>query len=1065
MKDSPEKPIEQILHDLRERAKELDCLYRVEEILRNPSRAPEEVFPGLLTVLPPGFQYPKLTQSRIRVPDHTFVSEGLQETPWKIEAPIEIQGEAAGSVEIFYTEALPEEAEGPFLKEERRLINSIADRIGTYLERRQFLDASRPGGKETPIETGRPEWWVVVDFLKRTDQGLLLRVSRKTLNHLCWRGIDDALDLLHGLTQDGFSSPVETDENQPVTRRSLLDGASLADSIFQVAEAHLDEAEILACIQRYIKEDNSRNIVQTLSNPDTSMEEATDAIIRYHHRAAGTFELSKAAEIGLRVSLIERFFTGELKFLNTAKKYLEVDDFHELVERIIHPPKSHGKLGGKSAGLFLASHVLRRNTEHAEVLGGIKVPKTWYITSDGLLTFIQYNNLEDAYSQKYVEIDQVRQEYPYLVQVFKNSQFTAEIIRGLSLVLDDLEGRPLIVRSSSLLEDRFGSAFSGKYKSLFLANRGTKQQRLAKLMDAIAEVYASTFGPDPIEYRAERALIDVYEEMGIMIQQVVGVQVGRYYLPCFAGVAFSRNEFRWSSRIKREDGLIRLVPGLGTRAVDRLKDDYPVLLAPGQPGLRVNVSPDEILRYSPKFIDAIDLETESFTTVEIDRFLRECGAEYPIPQHVFSVYDRDQVRRPVGLSLDFEGNDHVVTFEGLIASTPFILQVQTMLQVLEEALGTPVDVEFASDGRDFYLLQCRPQGYSEDAAPAPIPKEIPEDRILFSANRFISNGVVPDITQIVYVDSDAYNELETVDEMKSVGRAIGRLNKLLPKRKFVLIGPGRWGSRGDIKLGVNVTYSDINNSAVLIEVARKRGNYVPDLSFGTHFFQDLVEASIRYLPLYPDDKGTVFNERFLNGSENLLQEILPEFASLSRVVRVIDVPKSARGRVLRILMNAGLDEAVGYLADPGAPAGTTAARGGTEESDAGLHWRWRLRFAERIAAEIDPERFGVEAAYLIGSTKNATAGPGSDIDLLVHFRGSPEQRRDLERWLEGWSLCLGEMNFLRTGYRVAKLLDVQILTDNDFQKRTSFAVKIGAITDPARLLPLGTPRSRGEGRG
>ena len=88
---------------------------------------------------------------------------------------------------------------------------------------------------------------------------------------------------------------------------------------------------------------------------------------------------------------------------------------------------------------------------------------------------------------------------------------------------------PLVVRSSSLLEDQFGAAFSGKYKSLFLANQGQKAERLAALLDAISEVYASTFGPDPIEYRAERNLLDFHEEMGIMIQEVVGTRVGKYY--------------------------------------------------------------------------------------------------------------------------------------------------------------------------------------------------------------------------------------------------------------------------------------------------------------------------------------------------------------------------------------------------------------------------------------------------------------------------------------------------------------------------------------------------------
>jgi phosphoenolpyruvate synthase/pyruvate phosphate dikinase len=108
-----------------------------------------------------------------------------------------------------------------------------------------------------------------------------------------------------------------------------------------------------------------------------------------------------------------------------------------------------------------------------------------------------------------MEIDQVRQEYPHLVALFKRSSFPSEFAKGLALALDDLGDVPLIVRSSSLLEDRPGSAFSGKYKSLFLGNCGTKEERLAALMDAIAEVYASIFGPDPTEYRAERGLLDV----------------------------------------------------------------------------------------------------------------------------------------------------------------------------------------------------------------------------------------------------------------------------------------------------------------------------------------------------------------------------------------------------------------------------------------------------------------------------------------------------------------------------------------------------------------------------
>ncbi|MFY9119939.1 MAG: PEP/pyruvate-binding domain-containing protein [Syntrophomonadaceae bacterium] len=250
----------------------------------------------------------------------------------------------------------------------------------------------------------------------------------------------------------------------------------------------------------------------------------------------------------------------------------------------------------------------------------------------------------------------------------------------------------------------------------------------------------------------------------------------------------------------------------------------------------------------------------------------------------------------------------------LINDKSFIEKVEAILTTLQEKLGTPVDIEFASDGKDFYLLQCRPQSFGDINAPAPLPKDVPEKDQVFSARRHISNGLINDITHIVFVDPDGYNSLPALDDLIKVGRAVGRLNSLLPRRRFILIGPGRWGSRGDIKLGVPVGYSDISNTAALVEVARKKANYVPEPSFGTHFFQDLVESNIKYIPLYPDDPGTVFNEIILLGTSNILADILPEFAYLDKVIRVIDVANSFDGKALHINMNAELGEALAYLA-------------------------------------------------------------------------------------------------------------------------------------------------------
>jgi pyruvate,water dikinase len=710
--------------------------------------------------------------------------------------------------------------------------------------------------------------------------------------------------------------------------------------------------------------------------------------------------------------------------------------------------------------LFLAQQILKRAGQDIPLLNNIKIPKTWYITTDELTEFLHYNNLEALNQHKYKDLSEIRMDYVNIIQTMKNAKFPPGIVKSLAMALDDFGDNPLIVRSSSLLEDQMGSAFSGKYKSLFLANQGSKKQRLEDLMDAIIEVYSSVFSPDSIKYRCERGLLDFQEEMGIMIQEVVGCRIGPYYMPLFSGVGFSNNEFRWSPRIKREDGLIRLVMGLGTRAVDRLSDDFPVLISPGQPGLRVNTVPEEIKHYAPKKVDVIDLQSNSFRTIEISTLLKEYGVQIPFIQEIVSVNKNDYIGKYSLFDIDFTQDDLIVTFDGLVSDTSFVKQMGLILKTLQEKLGTPVDIEFASDGRDFYLLQCRPQSFSLDSVPAAIPQDIPEKDIVFSANRYISDGSIEDISHIVYVDPDGYNSLQELSQLINIGRAIGQLNSLLPKRRFILMGPGRWGSRGDIKMGVQVSYSDINNTAALIEIARKKSNYIPELSFGTHFFQDLVESNIRYLPLYPDNREIIFNTRFLNHSKNLLAELLPEYADLEEVIKLIDVRQNSGGRVLNITMNADLEQALGYLTQF---SGHTQA-GYTEAAYMEKHlqveqdryddrfWRWRFYMAQRLAERLDPEYFGVKGVYLIGSTNTGNAGPGSDIDLIIHFEGQEKQRQELLQWLEGWSLCLSEMNYLKTGYTSEGLLDVHLITDEDIANNSSFAAKIASITDPAHRL-------------
>ncbi len=1052
------RPVEKLMTSLQERAKELNCLYEVEQALSQPDLPLDRVFRRVVEAIPPGWQHSDVCSASIEYRGQVYSCADFKTTAWELSADIVVQDEVVGKVRVCYLEERPREDAGPFLREEGKLISTIAERLGHSILFHQlhaahlsWEDANRRGVTET-------SWRDPMRLLRRTDRALYLRIARKMVNHLVWVGVEGAHELLQTpASGDQGTETMSGESNVPGPIRPVDQSPLLSGKPFEIAAGALSDEEILTLIQKWFIEERAAFFPKLLNNPRATVAEIADGLRRFTHIVADGAELSGATLDDLRVTLVRRFLTSQLSFLRIARNVVEPSDFISLLSSVMLASTSHSRLGGKSAGLFLAEQALRRRAGDDPDLGRFKVPQSRILPAEWINQFIEHNDLEEVLQHKYRDIGQIRHEYPNIVQLFKNSRFPPNMANALSVALDEMGDGPLIVRSSSLLEDRLGSAFSGKYKSLFLANQGSKKQRLAKLLDAVTEVYASVFGPDPIAYRAERGLLDFDEEMAILIQEVVGRRVGDYFLPSFAGVAFSRNEFRWSPRIRREDGLIRMVPGLGTRAVDRVTDDYPVLAVPRQPHLRVNTTIDEIIRYSPSAMDVINVNEGTFETVQVRELLLQVGAEYPAFSQVFSLIDGDALRRPVPMLANPEKEHYVADFGGVFESSRLIPRLAKILVALEESFKTPIDIEFAVDGEDLYLLQCRPQSSAAEDAPMPIPADLPVEDILFAAERYVSNGAVPDITHIVYVDPEGYRRLESRSELLAVGQAVGDLNKSLPKRQFILMGPGRWGSRGDLKLGVRVTYADINNTSLLVEIAHRTGNSVPDLSFGTHFFQDLVEARIRYLPLYPDEVENGLNRRFLMGCPNLLAEMAPGHTELDDVVRVIEVPSATRGQVLRVLMNADLDRAVGVLVDPAAStAGDAAAMtsnvGGSRTED---FWRWRLRMAERLAAELDGERFGVKALYLIGSTKNANAGPGSDIDLVVHFVGDEAQRRDLSAWFDGWSLCLGEVNYLRTGYETGGLLDVHIITDEDIERRTPFAAKIGAVTDPARELVLG----------
>jgi hypothetical protein len=333
----------------------------------------EEIFRAIIEVLPPGWQYPQECQARILFENLTIQPEDFQATPWFQKTGIVVQGETIGTVEVFYRREMPKSDEGPFLKEERKLIETIAERIASAVTQRRLRTAFEAWktAEAAPVVLG--EWRIVLEFLRDTDPALLKRIARKLINHLSWSGVREAKELLgrDGAILAGRPG-ASIDENRPLPQDSSDLSADLTAQALRIASEHLSETEILNCVTRWIKEDKCSFLVRALENQDTSLGEIMESVDRYRHIGVEEGELSLYTQQGLRVSLIRRFFSESLNFISVAKSFLEIKDFYDLLGRIIFPPACHGKLGGKSAGLFLAKKIIEKAPEASAVLHEVK---------------------------------------------------------------------------------------------------------------------------------------------------------------------------------------------------------------------------------------------------------------------------------------------------------------------------------------------------------------------------------------------------------------------------------------------------------------------------------------------------------------------------------------------------------------------------------------------------------------------------------------------------------------------------------------------------------------------
>jgi hypothetical protein len=655
----------------------------------------------------------------------------------------------------------------------------------------------------------------------------------------------------------------------------------------------------------------SEDLLRTF-NPELAPQEAlfeqASAIARL---PAEKRRLYEAREREIKVVLIRSIISDQLAYINIAKEWFTLDDLLEIRSNKI----GKGKVGGKAAGMLLALRILQGVAEK-DIVEHVNIPESYFLGADVMYAFMANNGMMHWADQKYKEEEEIRNEYSRIQSEYAAGVFPSDILNELSQLLERVGKLPIIVRSSSLLEDNFGSSFAGKYASFFCPNQGSGEENLKALTQAITAVYASGLNPDALLYRRAHGLQDYDERLAVLIQVVQGEAYRHYYFPHLAGVAFSRNLFRWSPKIKREAGFVRLVAGMGTRAVEQVDNDYPRLVALSHPELRAQADLKAILTYSQHYLDVIDLKANAFKTLPIQEVV---DGHYPYLRLIASLYkdgDLRQIRSTIG---DQEG-ELVLTFDGALRNTPFADRMRRALRHLERNYNSPVDMEFTvrfQEGNrgktetELFILQCRPQSHLHEEE-VRLPERLDKQRIVFATSKVAPHGKAGGIRYVLFIPPEGYYTLPSVEARVQLIRAIGRANQVLKGEQFICVGPGRWGTSNP-DLGVGVSYADIYNTRALVELSGKDIGPSPEPSYGTHFFQDLIESRIFPLAVHLDDKDAVFNRAFFYDSPNRLTTWLPDFQVLQNTLRLVHVEDVAPGNVLELIMDSEAGRAVAFL--------------------------------------------------------------------------------------------------------------------------------------------------------
>jgi len=579
--------------------------------------------------------------------------------------------------------------------------------------------------------------------------------------------------------------------------------------------------------------------------------------------------------------LMHMLIGSNSRMFQLCDRYFTLKDILDIALREI----GTGFIGGKSVGMLLARKIL-------QVDGGdlfksyIEPHDSFFIGSDVFYTYIVQNGWWRLRAKQKTP----EGYYKYAAELKEkllHGSFPKDIQEQFVQMLEYFGQSPIIVRSSSLLEDNFGNAFAGKYESVFCVNQGTPQERYEAFEQAVRTVYASTMNEDALNYRMNRGLAQKDEQMAILVQRVSGDRHGDYFFPHVAGVGNSRNLYVWDESIDMNAGMLRLVFGLGTRAVDRTDGDYVKVVCLDNPLRIPPMNYEDQKKFSQHRLDLLSFTENALVSKDLDEVL---SLPLKADKKLFASPDYGAEARMRERGYIIRETPYLLDFKKLFTDTKFAYIMREMLALLSKAYDYPVDIEFTANfNKDnnfkINLLQCRPLQTKGLGKTVKIPELRDVKDCFFSCKGgFMGGSVRLPIDYVIFISANPYLKLSE-QEKYDVARQIGLINREMKGKNAMLVGPGRWGSTTP-SLGVPVHFTELCNMKVLCEYSSKKEGFMPELSYGSHFFQDIVESEIFYVAIFDGYQDVIFNPDRILLEENMLASFLPGSGKYKDVIHI-----------------------------------------------------------------------------------------------------------------------------------------------------------------------------------